>query len=133
MAKLRHLGIRTEDTGKLTSFYVDVFDMKVIHKSKEEGGTIFLSDGYFNVSKFFKFDLHRGRRTPNALARATFLFERSRFAVSIRGFSSAAIAESADGFSNGSPYSVTEGASLELCNTTASRRRTQKLRRRITI
>jgi catechol 2,3-dioxygenase-like lactoylglutathione lyase family enzyme len=41
MAKLRHLGIRTEDTGKLTSFYVDVFDMKVIHKSKEEGGTIF--------------------------------------------------------------------------------------------
>jgi catechol 2,3-dioxygenase-like lactoylglutathione lyase family enzyme len=54
MAKLRHLGIRTEDTGKLTSFYVDVFDMKVIHKSKEEGGTIFLSDGYFNVSKFFK-------------------------------------------------------------------------------
>ena len=53
--------------------------------------------------------------------------------MSIRGFSSAAIAESADGFSNGSPYSVTEGASLELCNTTASRRRTQKLRRRITI
>ena len=37
MAKLRHLGIRTEDTGKLASFYVDVFDRKVIHKSKEEG------------------------------------------------------------------------------------------------
>jgi len=54
MAKLRHLGIRTEDTGKLTSFYVDVFDMKVIHKSKEEGGTIFLADSYFNVSQFFK-------------------------------------------------------------------------------
>jgi len=36
MAKLRHLGIRTEDTGKLTSFYVDVFDMKVIHKSKKK-------------------------------------------------------------------------------------------------
>jgi catechol-2,3-dioxygenase len=34
MAKLRHLGIRTEDTGKLASFYMDVFDMKVIHKSK---------------------------------------------------------------------------------------------------
>ena len=50
MAKLRHLGIRTEDTGKLASFYVDVFDMKVIHKSKEEGGTIFLSDGYFNLA-----------------------------------------------------------------------------------
>ena len=50
MAKLRHLGIRTEDTGKLASFYMDVFDMKVIHKSKEEGGTIFLSDGYFNLA-----------------------------------------------------------------------------------
>ena len=50
MAKLRHLGIRTEDTGKLASFYVDVFDMKVIHKSKVEGGTIFLTDGYFNLA-----------------------------------------------------------------------------------
>ena len=46
MAKIRHLAIRTEDTGKLASFYVDVFDMEVIHKTKEEGGTIFLSDGY---------------------------------------------------------------------------------------
>ena len=130
MAKLRPLGIRTEDTGKLTSFYVDVFDMKVIHKSKEEGGTIFLSDGYFNVSKFFKLtytgDAERQTLSPGRLFC-------SRGAMSIRGFSSAAIAESADGFSNGSPYSVTEGASLELCNTTASRRRTQKLRRRITI
>jgi hypothetical protein len=133
MATLRHLGIRTEDTGKLASFYVDVFDMKVIHKSKEEGGTIFLSDGYFNVSKFSKLTYTGGRRTPNALARATFLFERSQFAVSIRGFSSAAIDESANGLSNGSTYSVTEGASLESCNTTVSRRRTQKLRRRITI
>ena len=50
MAKLRHLAIRTEDTGKLASFYMDVFDMKVIHKSKVEGGTIFLSDGYFNLA-----------------------------------------------------------------------------------
>ena len=31
-------------------FYVDVFEMQVIHKSKEEGGTIFLSDGYFNLA-----------------------------------------------------------------------------------
>ena len=71
MAKLRHLGIRTEDTGKLTSFYVDVFDMKVIHKSKEEGGTIFLSDGYFNVSKFFKLtyteDAERQTLSPGRL------------------------------------------------------------------
>ena len=50
MPKLRHLGIRTEDTGKLAQFYVDVFEMQVIHKSKEEGGTIFLSDGYFNLA-----------------------------------------------------------------------------------
>ena len=50
MPKLRHLGIRTEDTGKLAQFYVDVFDMQVIHKSKEEGGTVFLSDGYFNLA-----------------------------------------------------------------------------------
>jgi len=73
MAKLRHLGIRTEDTGKLTSFYVDVdvFDMKVIHKSKEEGGTIFLSDDYFNVSKFFKLtytgDAERQTLSPGRL------------------------------------------------------------------
>ena len=50
MPKLRHLVIRTEDTGKLAQFYCDVFEMKIIHKAKEEGGTIFLSDGYFNLA-----------------------------------------------------------------------------------
>ncbi len=63
MGKLRHLGIRTEDTGKLASFYVDVFDMKVIHKSKEEGGTIFLSDGYFNLAII----PNKDQNSPNGL------------------------------------------------------------------
>ena len=50
MPKLRHLAIRTEDTGKLASFYKDVFEMQVLHKDKEEGGAIYLSDGYFNLA-----------------------------------------------------------------------------------
>jgi hypothetical protein len=50
MPKLRHLAIRTEDTGKLASFYMDVFEMQVLHKAKEEGGAIFLTDGYFNLA-----------------------------------------------------------------------------------
>ena len=50
MAKIRHLAIRTEDTGKLASFYMEVFDLKLLHKAKKEGGAIFLSDGYFNLA-----------------------------------------------------------------------------------
>jgi predicted enzyme related to lactoylglutathione lyase len=50
MAKIRHLAIRTEDPGKLASFYMDVFEMQILHKSKEEGGTVFLTDGYFNLA-----------------------------------------------------------------------------------
>jgi catechol-2,3-dioxygenase len=50
MPKLRHLAIRTEDTGKLASFYKDVFEMEVLHKDKDEGGAIYLSDGYFNLA-----------------------------------------------------------------------------------
>src|SRR5512147_809093 len=48
--KLKHLAIRTEDTGKLASFYCDVFEMQVLHKAKEEGGAVFLTDGYFNLA-----------------------------------------------------------------------------------
>ena len=29
------LAIRTEDTGKLASFYMDVFDMQVLHNDKD--------------------------------------------------------------------------------------------------
>ena len=50
MARIRHLAIRTEDPGKLASFYMDVFEMQILHKIKEEGGTVFLTDGYFNLA-----------------------------------------------------------------------------------
>jgi catechol-2,3-dioxygenase len=50
MAKIRHLAIRTEDTGKLAAFYMDVFDLKILHQDKREGGAIYLTDGYFNLA-----------------------------------------------------------------------------------
>ena len=50
MPKLRHLAIRTEDTGKLATFYMDVFEMQVLHKDKQEGGAIYLTDGYINLA-----------------------------------------------------------------------------------
>ena len=50
MPKLKHLAIRTEDTGKLATFYMDVFDMQILHKDKKEGGVIYLTDGYFNLA-----------------------------------------------------------------------------------
>ena len=63
MAKIRHLAIRTEDTGKLASFYMDVFDLKLLHKGKEEGGAIFLTDGYFNLAIL----PNREQQSPNGL------------------------------------------------------------------
>ena len=50
MPKIKHLAIRTEDTGKLAQFYIDVFEMQMLHKGKDEGGAIFLTDGYFNLA-----------------------------------------------------------------------------------
>ena len=50
MPKIRHLAIRTEDTGKLATFYMDVFEMQMLHKDKNEGGVIYLTDGYFNLA-----------------------------------------------------------------------------------
>ena len=50
MPKLKHLAIRTEDTGKLATFYMDVFEMQMLNKDKNEGGAIFLTDGYFNLA-----------------------------------------------------------------------------------
>jgi catechol-2,3-dioxygenase len=50
MPKIRHLAIRTEDTGKLAAFYRDVFEMEVLHHDKQEGGVIYLTDGYFNLA-----------------------------------------------------------------------------------
>lgn len=50
MTKIRHLAIRTEDTGRLAHFYTEVFGLRVLHKAKREGGAIFLTDGYFNLA-----------------------------------------------------------------------------------
>jgi len=50
MPKIRHLAIRTEDTGKLAKFYMDVFEMQILHKERDEGGVIYLTDGYFNLA-----------------------------------------------------------------------------------
>ena len=50
MPKIRHLAIRTQDTGKLAKFYMDVFEMQILHKDKQEGGVIYLTDGYFNLA-----------------------------------------------------------------------------------
>ena len=35
MPKLKHLAIRTEDTGKLATFYMDVFEMQMLNKPAE--------------------------------------------------------------------------------------------------
>jgi catechol-2,3-dioxygenase len=50
MPKLRHLAIKTEDTHRLAKFYKEVFEMRELHRSRKEGGAIFLSDGYFNLA-----------------------------------------------------------------------------------
>ena len=50
MPKLKHLAIKTEDTGKLAQFYTEVFEMQILDKAKEEGGAIYLTDGYFNLA-----------------------------------------------------------------------------------
>jgi catechol-2,3-dioxygenase len=63
MPKLRHLAIRTEDTGKLASFYKDVFEMEVLHKDKDEGGAIYLTDGYFNLAIL----PNKDQNSPNGL------------------------------------------------------------------
>lgn len=50
MPKIRHLAIRTEDTGKLAAFYRDVFEMEILNKDKQEGGAIYMTDGYINLA-----------------------------------------------------------------------------------
>ena len=63
MPKIRHLAIRTEDTGKLAKFYMDVFEMQILHKDKQEGGVIYLTDGYFNLAILPNHD----SQSPNGL------------------------------------------------------------------
>ena len=54
MAKLQHIGIFTLDPEKLAKFYMDVFDMKLLHR-REPGtrpptGAVFLTDGQINLA-----------------------------------------------------------------------------------
>jgi catechol 2,3-dioxygenase-like lactoylglutathione lyase family enzyme len=48
--QIRHIALFADDTEELAKFYVDVFDMEIVHRSKNEGGAIFLSDGYITVA-----------------------------------------------------------------------------------
>jgi catechol-2,3-dioxygenase len=50
MDKIRHLAIKTEDTEKLASFYMEVFGLKELYRNRGEGGAIMLTDGYFNLA-----------------------------------------------------------------------------------
>ena len=47
--KIRHLALFTPDPEKLAAFYVHVFDLEIVHRSKGEGGHskggVYLSDG----------------------------------------------------------------------------------------
>ena len=58
MGKIRHLAILSEDTERLASFYVEVFDMKVLYRNRGEGGGIMLTDGYFNLAILPNHDQH---------------------------------------------------------------------------
>lgn len=54
MAKLQHLGIFTTNPEKLAKFYMEVFDMKLLHR-REKGtrpptGAVFLTDGHINLA-----------------------------------------------------------------------------------
>jgi hypothetical protein len=52
MPKLKHLAIRTEDTGKLAQFYMDVFEMQMLHKDKKKAARFF-SPTAISTSPFF--------------------------------------------------------------------------------
>ena len=47
MSKIRHLAIMCVDPEKTSSFYEDVFDLKVLYKSK---GSVYMTDGYINLA-----------------------------------------------------------------------------------
>lgn len=48
MAKIRHIAIATVNPERLAQFYIDVFDMKLIHKTPTGG--VFISDGYITLA-----------------------------------------------------------------------------------
>ena len=48
MSKIRHLAIMCVDPEKTGSFYEDVFDLKILYKTKD--GSVFMTDGYMNLA-----------------------------------------------------------------------------------
>jgi catechol 2,3-dioxygenase-like lactoylglutathione lyase family enzyme len=48
--QIRHMAIFADDTEKMAQFYVDVFDMEIVHRSPKDGGPVFISDGYITVA-----------------------------------------------------------------------------------
>ncbi len=48
MPKLKHIAIITLEPEKLEKFYTEVFDMKVLNKTKTGG--VYLTDGYINLA-----------------------------------------------------------------------------------
>ena len=54
MAKLQHIGIFTIDPERLAKFYMEVFDMKLLHRreagSRPPTGAVFLTDGHINLA-----------------------------------------------------------------------------------
>lgn len=61
MAKIRHLAIKTKDPQRLSKFYEQVFDMKVI--LTEKSGAIYMSDGYLTLAIL----KNRGDYTPSGI------------------------------------------------------------------
>ena len=48
MAKIRHIGLTTENPAAVAEFYKEAFDMQEIRRS--EAGAVFLTDGYINLA-----------------------------------------------------------------------------------
>lgn len=50
--KIRHLAIMTPEPDKLAAFYVNVFEMEIVHRSKGKDGKggVYLSDGYMSLA-----------------------------------------------------------------------------------
>jgi catechol 2,3-dioxygenase-like lactoylglutathione lyase family enzyme len=47
-ARIRHLAIKTVNPERLAKFYVDTFEMEIIHRSKSGG--CYLTDGYITLA-----------------------------------------------------------------------------------
>ena len=75
MAKLQHLGIFTLDPEKLAKFYMEVFDMKLLHRrvtgSRPPTGAVFLTDGHINLAIL----PNRGEGKPSGLNHIGFQIE----------------------------------------------------------